>query len=166
MTVLIHQTCWTFNWLFLVTIIKRKILFYVATQVMFPWSFISLKYHFINCFLSQLGYLLSILLSWSNFYQLHVLVLTLRIHDIMIFERMNGKLPSKTSFWKRISCGKRKWWNGYSRLSRKIAIEKVDQIFIRNLITQLFVRNFHKISYFDSGLYKVLPFGKITKSSK
>ena len=131
--------------------LKRRCYFHVATHVMFPWSFISLtSLH--QLFLSQLGYSLSILLSWSNFYQLHVLVLTLRIHDIMIFERMNGKLPSKTSFWKRISCGTRKWWNGYSRLSRKIAIEKVDQIFIRNLITQLFVRNFHKISYFDSGL--------------
>ena len=33
-----------------------------------------------------------------------MLVLTLRTHDIMIFGGMNGKLPSKNSFWKRIFC--------------------------------------------------------------
>ena len=33
-----------------------------------------------------------------------MLVLTLRTHDIMIFGRMNGKLPSRNSFWKWISC--------------------------------------------------------------
>ena len=43
------------------------------------------------------------LLSWSNFYQLHVLVLTLRTH-IMIFGGIDGKLPAKNSVWKWISC--------------------------------------------------------------
>ena len=33
-----------------------------------------------------------------------MLVLTLRFHNIMIFGGMNGKLPSKNSFWKLISC--------------------------------------------------------------
>ena len=44
------------------------------------------------------------MLSWSNFYQLHGIVLTLRTHDVMIFGGINGKLPSKSSFWKWISC--------------------------------------------------------------
>ena len=48
--------------------------------------------------------MLSILLSWSNFYQLHVLVLTRRTHGIMTFGGMNDKLPSKNSFWKWILC--------------------------------------------------------------
>ena len=33
-----------------------------------------------------------------------MLVLTPRTHDIMIFGGMTGKLPSKNSFWNRISC--------------------------------------------------------------
>ena len=33
-----------------------------------------------------------------------MLVLILRTHNIMIFGGMNGKLPSKISFWKWISC--------------------------------------------------------------
>ena len=43
------------------------------------------------------------MLSWSNPYQLHVLMLTLRTHDIIIFGGMNGKLPSNISFRKWIS---------------------------------------------------------------
>ena len=33
-----------------------------------------------------------------------MLALTLRTHDFMIFRGMNGKLPSKNSVWKLISC--------------------------------------------------------------
>ena len=101
-------------WLWL----RRKILFPCSNARDFPAKFyIHLHHYIINCFLSQLGY-------WSDFYQLHVLILKHRIHDIMIFGRMNDKLPSKSSFWKWIPCGRRKWWKGYSKLSRKIAIEK------------------------------------------
>ena len=71
---------------------------------MFPWSFISLTSLHLNCFLSQSEYLLSILIFWSNSYQLHVIVLILRAHDVAISGEMNGKLPSKNSFWKWISC--------------------------------------------------------------
>ena len=62
---------------------------------MCPWSFISLTSF--NCFFK------SIRISWSNFYQLHVLMLTLSTHDIMIFGWMNGKLASENLFWKWIS---------------------------------------------------------------
>ena len=111
-------------WLIILWLWLKRFYFDLATHVMFPRSLYHLHHYIINCFLSQLGYLLSILIvSWSNFNQLNVLVLTLRIHDIMIFGGMNGKLPSKNSFWKWISCGRRKWWNGYFKLSRKIAIE-------------------------------------------
>ena len=35
------------------------------------------------------------ILSWSNLYQLQVLIVTHRTHDIMIFGGMNGKLLKK-----------------------------------------------------------------------
>ena len=117
---LIHQTWY---------LIKRRFHFHIATHVMCPWSFTSLTSF--NCFLSQLGYLdlistnymccrwltsfncffKPVRISWSNFNQLHVLMLTLRTHDIMIFRGMNGKLASENFFWKWISRGRRKWWN-------------------------------------------------------
>ena len=59
------------------------------------------KFHldnYVSCFLSQLGYLL------SNFYQLRVLVRTLRTRNIMTMGGMNGKWASKNFFWKWISC--------------------------------------------------------------
>ena len=88
-------------------------------------------------FLSQLGYLdlistnymccrsltsfnyffKPIRISWSNFCQLHALMLTLRTHDSMIFGKMIGKLASENFFWKWISRGRRKWWNKCSKLS-------------------------------------------------
>ena len=74
--------------------IKRRFHFHVATHVMCPWSFISLTSF--NCFFK------SIRISWSNFYQLQVLMLTLSTHDIMIFGWMNGKLASENLFWKWI----------------------------------------------------------------
>ena len=100
---------------------------------MCPWSFTSLHHSIV--FLSQLGYLdltstnymccrslalfncffKPIRISWSNFYQLHVLMLTLRTHDIMTFGGMNGKLASENFFWKWIL--RRKWWNDCSKLS-------------------------------------------------
>ena len=44
-----------------------------------------------------------IMISWSNFYQLHVLMLTIRTHDIMILAGMNDKLASENFFWKWMS---------------------------------------------------------------
>ena len=105
-------------------LIKRRFHSLVATNVMCPWSFTSLTS--LNCFLSQFGYLnlistndmccrsltsfnyffKPIRASWSNFYQLHVLLLTLRTHDVMIFGGMNGKFTSESFFWKWISCAK------------------------------------------------------------
>ena len=62
-----------------------------------------------NCFFKPIR------ISWSNVYQLHVLMLTLRTHDIMIWQWMNdniwwyewnnimnGKLASQNFFWKWI----------------------------------------------------------------
>ena len=94
-------------------VLKRVLIFFKNGvpyyHVMYPWSF-----------LTQLGYLdlicpsymccrsltsfncffKPIKISWSNFYQLHVLMFTLRTHDIIIFGGMNGKLASKNFFWK------------------------------------------------------------------
>ena len=42
------------------------------------------------------------MISWSNFYEWHLLMLTFRTHDIMIFVGMNGKLTSGNFFWKWI----------------------------------------------------------------
>ena len=67
-------------------------------------------------------FLKPIRIFWSNFYQLHVLMLTLPTHDIMILGGMNGKLASENFFWKWISRERRKWWNDCSKLAL-IAIE-------------------------------------------
>ena len=83
-------------------LIKRRLHFHIATHVMCPWSFI-LLYHYIDCFWSQLGYLLSILIVILIEFLPIALMLALRTHDIMIFRRMNGKLTSKNFFWKWIS---------------------------------------------------------------
>ena len=89
----------------LLLIHEKKILFPCSNASRVPVKFYITYVITSIVFLSQLGYLLSILsISWSNFYKLHVLVLTVRTHDIMIFGWMNGKLPSKNSFWKWISC--------------------------------------------------------------
>ena len=54
----------------------------------YSWSFVSL-HHYIDCFLSQLGYLL------SNFCQLRVSARALRARGVMIFWGMGGE----NSFW-------------------------------------------------------------------
>ena len=73
------------------------------------WSFASLTSF--SCFFKPIR------ISWSSFYQLHVLMLTLRTHHSMIFGGMNGKSASENFFWKWISRGRRKWWNDCSKLS-------------------------------------------------
>ena len=99
-------------------LIKRRFHFHVAAHLICPWSFTSLtSFH---CFFKPIS------ISWSNFYQLHVLMFTLRTHDIMILGGINGKLASENFFWKWISRGRRKWWNDCSKLSL-IAIEKSTQ---------------------------------------
>ena len=90
-------------------LIKRRFHFHVETHVMCPWSLTYLI--LFNCFFKPIR------ISWSNFYQLHLLMLTHRTHDIMIFRGMNGKLASENSFWKWISRRRRKWWNDCSKLS-------------------------------------------------
>ena len=79
--------------------IKRRFHFHVATHLMCPWSFISLTLLYQLFFKANYDpccrYLL---LSWPNFYQLHVLLLTLCTHDIMIFGGMNDKLLQKICF--------------------------------------------------------------------
>ena len=85
-------------------LIKKKMLFPCSNARDVSVKFY-ITYIITSLFLSQLGYLLSILIiPWSNFYQLHALVLTLGTLDIKIFGEMNGKLTSKNSFWKWISC--------------------------------------------------------------
>ena len=96
------------------TLIKRRFHFHVGMHVMCPWSFASLTSF--NCFFKPIR------IFWSNFYQLHVLMLTLPTHDIMIFGEMNGKLASENFFWKWTSRGRRKWWNDCSKLSLDIMI--------------------------------------------
>ena len=96
------------------TLIKRRFHFHVGMHVMCPWSFASLTSF--NCFFKPIR------IFWSNFYQLHVLMLTLPTHDIMILGGMNGKLASENFFWKWISRERRKWWNDCSKLAL-IAIE-------------------------------------------
>ena len=89
--------------------LKRRFHFHVAMHVICPWSFTSLTSF--SCFFKPIR------ISWSTFYQLHVLMLTLRTYDIMIIGGMNGKLASENFFWKWFSRGKRKWWNDCSKLS-------------------------------------------------
>ena len=74
--------------------IKRRFHFYVAMHVICVRDIEYLLHDWINYFLNQLGYLL---LSSSKFFQLHILIVTLRNHGILIFGRMNGKLLQKTT---------------------------------------------------------------------
>ena len=75
----------------------------VATPVMCPGSFISLTSLHQLIFKPIRIFAVVKLLRWSNFYQLHQLILTLRNHEIMIFEGVNVKLASENFFWKWIS---------------------------------------------------------------
>ena len=101
------------------------------------------------------------LLSWSNFYQLHVLVLTLCTHDIMIFKGMNDKWPSKNSFSRWISCAEgendemgipnyrersrlncylRLWEVTLVRLKQKLTTLSMNKLFWQKLKRVVFVR--------------------------
>ena len=53
-------------------------------------------------------------------------MLTLRNHDIMIFGGNEWQAAFKSLLLEmNLVRGRRKWWNGYSKLSQKIAIETV-----------------------------------------
>ena len=123
-------------------------------HVMCPWSFISLTSF--NCFFKpikiswsnfyqlhvlQITYIIQLFfkpirISRSNLYQLHVAMLTLRTHDIMIWGEMNGKLASENFFWKWILRGRRKQWNDCSNLSL-IGIEKGLHHTVRSWCSQI-----------------------------
>ena len=55
---------------------------------------VPVKFH-ITCIIQLFFKPLSI--SWSNFYQLHVLMISLRTQDILMFGEMNSKLASENS---------------------------------------------------------------------
>ena len=82
---------------------------------------VPVKFH-ITCIIQLFFKPLSI--SWSNFYQLHVLMISLRTQDIIMFGEMNSKLASENSSGNESRAeGEfffffiRKWLNECSKLS-------------------------------------------------